>query len=98
MPMPATRSARLVVRLTPAAKWVLTAAAAAERRSVSEFVLGSARDRAEETLALRRHFGLAGEKWDTFIAALDDKPRPLPQVKALFSGPSIFEDRPTKHR
>ena len=96
MPAPATRSEKLDLRLTPAAKQALTAAAAADRRSVSEFVLDSALARAEETLAQRRHFGLTAKKWQAFMAALDAEPRALPRVDALFNRPSVFESIPTK--
>ena len=50
----ATRSEKLDLRLTPEAKRVLNAAAQASRRSVSEFVLESALDRAQEALPDRR--------------------------------------------
>ena len=86
------RSEKLDLRLTPAAKRTLYAAASAARRSVSDFVLDSALSRAEETLADRRLFGLDAERWDAFIAALDAPPRPLPRLERLFAEPSIFED------
>ena len=89
-----TRTEKLDLRLTPAAKRALHAAAAADRRSVSEFVLDSALARAEETLAMRRHFGLDAEKWKAFMLALDAPPRGLPRVEKLFSRPSVFEGDP----
>ena len=85
------RSEKLDLRLTPAAKRMLHAAAAAERRSVSEFVLDSALSRAEETLADRRFFGLDAERWEAFLAALDAPPRSLPRLERLFAEPSLFE-------
>ena len=85
------RSEKLDLRLTPAAKRMLYAAAAAERRSVSEFVLNSALSRAEETLADQRFFGLDAERWEAFLAALDAPPRPLPRLERLFAEPSLFE-------
>lgn len=96
MPATSTRSEKLDLRLTAAAKQALTAAAAADRRSVSEFVLDSALARAEEMLAHRRHFGLTAKKWQAFMAALDAEPRTLPRVDALFSRPSLFESSPRK--
>ena len=84
------RSEKLDLRLTPTAKRMLYAAAA-ERRSVSEFVLDSALSRAEETLADRRFFGLDAERWEAFLAALDAPPRPLPRLERLFAEPSLFE-------
>jgi uncharacterized protein (DUF1778 family) len=89
------RTEKLDLRLTLAAKQALMAAAAAEQRSVSEFVLDSALARAEEMLAMRRHFGLDAEKWAEFMAALDAPARELPQVEALFAKPSVFEGGPT---
>ena len=85
------RSEKLDLRLTPAAKQLRHAAAAAERRSVSEFVLDSALSRAEETLADRRFFGLDAERWAAFLAALDAPPRPLPRLERLFAELSLFE-------
>ena len=85
------RSEKLDLRLTPAAKRMLHAAAAAERRSVRELVLDSALRRADETLAARRFFGLDAERWEAFLAALDAPPRPLPRLERLFAEPSVFE-------
>ena len=90
--MATLRSEKLDLRLTPAAKRTLYAAASATRRSVSDFVLESALSRAEETLADRRFFGLDAEHWEAFMMALDAPPRPLPRLERLFSEPSIFED------
>nr|WP_231711192.1 DUF1778 domain-containing protein [Xanthobacter dioxanivorans] len=53
-----TRTEKLDLRLTAEAKHTLTAAAQAQRRSLSEFVLESALGRAEEALADRRVFQL----------------------------------------
>jgi len=93
MPKSATRSEKLDLRLTPEAKRTLNAAAAASRRSVSEFVLESALTRAEETLPDRRRFMLSEKQWKEFLAALDAPPRPMPRLKRLLNEPSIFEKR-----
>jgi uncharacterized protein (DUF1778 family) len=85
------RTEKLDLRLSLQAKRTLYAAAEAENRSVSEFVLESALARAEETLADRRHFELDAESWAAFVAALDAPPRDLPRIKRLFSEPSVFE-------
>ena len=90
------RSEKLDLRLTPGAKRTLYAAAAAARRSVSDFVLESALARAEETLVDRRLFGLDAERWEAFMAALDAPPRPLPRLERLFGTASIFEDNGTQ--
>lgn len=81
----AIRSEKLDLRLSPEAKRTLHAAAAAARRSVSEFVLESALDRAAETLPDRRRFELDEQQWAAFQAALDAPPRPLPRLKRLLN-------------
>jgi len=86
-----TRSEKLDLRLTRQAKLVLKAAAAASRRSVSEFVVESALAKADEALADRRSFGLSSTQWKTFLAALDAPPRPLPRLERLLKEPGFFD-------
>jgi len=94
MPLRATRTEKLDLRLTREAKLALQAAAAASRRSVSEFVLESALTRADETLADRRSFGLSAAQWKAFLAALDAPPRPLPRLERLLKEPGFFDAGP----
>lgn len=91
MPAAETRSEKLGLRLTPTAKRTLQIAAQAARRSVSEFVLESALDRAEETLPDRQRFGLSAEQWTAFQAALDVSPPPAPRLAKLLRERSVFE-------
>lgn len=85
-----TRTEKLDLRLTPDAKQMLAAAAAAERRSISDFVLESALGRAEEALADRRSFLLDADQWHAFVTALDAPPRGLPHMRKLLNEPGIF--------
>ena len=94
MALRTTRSEKLDLRLTRQAKLALQAAAAASRRSVSEFVLESALTRADEALADRRSFGLNAAQWKAFLAALDAAPRPLPRLKRLLKEPGFFDAGP----
>ena len=94
--MQSTRSEKLDLRLTPEAKRTLNIAATAVGRSVSEFVLESALDRAQEALPDRRHFGLDAARWKAFLAALDAPPRSLPRLQRLLTEPSVFEQAPTE--
>lgn len=91
-----TRSEKLDLRLTRSAKRALQAAAAASRRSVSEFVLESALARADETLADRRTFGLNATQWKAFQAALDVPPRSLPRMERLLKEPGFFDAGPNQ--
>jgi uncharacterized protein (DUF1778 family) len=92
----ANATEKLDLRLTPEAKRVLNAGAQASRRSVSEFVLESALDRAQEALPDRQHFGLDAALWKAFLTALDAPRRPLPRLKRLLIEPSVFEQVPTE--
>lgn len=85
-----TRTEKLDLRLTPEAKRILASAAAAERRSITDFVLDSALGRAEETLADRRSFHLDAERWQAFVAALDAPVRDMPRMGKLLREPGIF--------
>ncbi len=78
------------LRLTPEAKRVLTAAANAEQRSMSEFVLDSALGRADEVLAGRCVFHLASEQREAFSAALEAPVRDMPRMRELLNKPGIF--------
>jgi uncharacterized protein (DUF1778 family) len=85
------RSEKLDLRLTREAKTALQTAAAASKRSVSEFVLESALARADEALADRRTFGLDAVQWKAFLAALDSPPRALPRLERLLKEPGFFD-------
>ncbi len=87
----ATRSEKLDLRLSKDAKRTLQAAAAASRKSVSDFVLESALSEAETRLADRRIFTLDAEGWDAFVAALDAPPRRHARLERLFREPSVFD-------
>jgi uncharacterized protein (DUF1778 family) len=89
----AVRTEKLDIRLTRSAKQMLQAAAAASRRSVSDFVLESALARADEALADRRSFMLGANQWKAFQAALDAPPRPLPRLQELLDEPGFFDGR-----
>jgi uncharacterized protein (DUF1778 family) len=84
---------KLDLRLSRAAKQTLQAAAAAARKSVSEFVLDSALSEAEERLADRHVFTLDRKNWAAFVAALDAPPRRHPRLERLFSEPSVFDSK-----
>ena len=91
---PANRTEKLDLRLTKSAKQTLQAAAAAARKSISQFVLDSALAEAEECLADRRIFTLDAKRWNAFIAALDTPPRRHPRLERLFNKSSVFDTEP----
>jgi uncharacterized protein (DUF1778 family) len=87
------RTEKLDLRLSRTAKQTLQAAATAERKSVSEFVLDTALSEAEERLADRRVFTLDAKGWNAFVAALDAPPRRHPRLERLFREPSVFDPK-----
>jgi uncharacterized protein (DUF1778 family) len=90
--MPASsRSEKLDLRLSPQAKRRIAAAAAAQGRTVSDFVLSSALEQADQALADQRTFILPPEKWAAFQAALDAPPRDLPELRKLLNTSGPFD-------
>jgi uncharacterized protein (DUF1778 family) len=90
------RTEKLDLRLSAQAKRKLAAAATAERRTVSDFVLASALDRADEALADRRTFTLDPVAWEKFVEALDAPTRDLPRLRRLLRERSVFDGKTTK--
>jgi uncharacterized protein (DUF1778 family) len=87
----ARRAEKIDIRLTAEAKETLRSAAAAQGRTVSDFVLDSALQRAAETLPDRTRFELGAKQWAEFQALLDAPPRDLPRLAKLLKKPSVFE-------
>lgn len=87
----ARRAEKIDIRLTAEAKETLRSAAAAQGRTVSEFVLDSALQRAAETLPDRTRFDLDPKQWAEFQSLLDAPPRDLPRLAKLLKTPSVFE-------
>ena len=59
---------------------------AAERQgvNVTEFILRSAREKAEQALADQTRFVLDDKQWKAFMAALDRPARDKPRLRQLF--------------
>jgi len=87
----ARRAEKIDIRLTAEAKETLRSAAAAQGRTVSEFVLDSALQRAAETLPDRTRFDLNAKQWEEFQALLDAPPGDLPRLAKLLKTPTVFE-------
>ena len=85
------RSEKLDLRLTPEAKRKIAAAAKAKHCSLTDFVLRSAIDRADEILSDQRTFFLDETQWQAFQAALDAPPRDVPRMRRLLNEPSAVE-------
>jgi uncharacterized protein (DUF1778 family) len=79
----AAKSSRRNLRVSPGDDLLFREAAAAVGQSVSEFLVESARERAEMILADRTQFVLDAASWKTFSAALDRPAEVQPAVVDL---------------
>ncbi len=85
------RTDRIDLRINPKAKEAIQAAASLSHKTVSEFILDSALNAADEELADRQHFMLDAKQSETFQIALDAEPSPLPRLKKLLQEPGVFD-------
>lgn len=79
------RSERVDLRMTPSAKRTLMQAAAAEHKTLTEFLLDRGLQAAFDTLADRRVFVLDEAQWAAFEAALNAPPKDNPGMRDLLS-------------
>ena len=80
-----TRSERVDVRMTPAAKRTLQQAAAVLHKTLSEFLLDTSLNAAMNTLADRRVFQLDEQRWNAFMDALAKPPKDNPRLRKLLA-------------
>jgi len=78
---------RLNVRIGSTDDALFRRAASAADESLSEFVVESARERAERVLADRTRFVLSEQQWSAFNDALDRPGDPAPAIVELFRRP-----------
>lgn len=86
-----SKTERIDVRTTVAAKQLLQQAAATSHKSVSEFLLENGLQAAAATLADRRLFVLDDDRWQAFQAALDRPVVEKPQLKKLLTEAGVFD-------
>jgi uncharacterized protein (DUF1778 family) len=89
--LPETRSERVDLRMTPAAKRTLLQAASAANKTLTEFLLDSGMSAAFRTLADRRSFVLDDAAWQAFMAELDRPPSENPGLRALLGRKPAWE-------
>lgn len=81
------KTSRRNLRVSPADDAIFCEAAAAIGESVSEFLVVSARERAETILADRTRFVLDDDDWHAFAEALDSPAEIRPAVADLLRRP-----------
>ena len=90
--MSTTNDTVLNLRLNSDDDLVVRTAAKSLGQTVSQFMIQSAVERAQNVLAGQRHFDLADEEWDDFVALLDAAAAPDSKLVDLFSRPSRIRD------
>jgi uncharacterized protein (DUF1778 family) len=91
MPVERKKEYRFHLRASERDVSTISRAAASAGTTVSAFILESASERAERTLADQRNFVLSGEQWQAFTEALDRPARHIPELEKLLREPSILE-------
>ena len=81
----ATRTARLGLRTTPQQEAVLRRAAELSHKSMTDFILDSAYQAAEQTLLDQRLFLVSGTQSQALLDLLDRPAQDNPGLKDLFS-------------
>jgi uncharacterized protein (DUF1778 family) len=81
------RSARLGLRATPEQERVLRRAAEVAHKSLTDFVLESACQAAEQTLLDQRLFLVSGDRYQAMLDLLDRPAQDNPGLRDLFSRP-----------
>jgi len=84
-------SRNINMRVPSSTRNLIDDAAALVGKTVTEFVLESARKRAEDVLLDQRLFALDPEQYDAFMQVLDNPPAPNEKLKALLASKSPWE-------
>jgi len=84
-PLGQPRDRRLQVRATAGDETRIKVAADRQGANVTDFIMGAAREKAEQSLAHQARFVLNAEQWKRFMGALDRPPREKPRLRKLFS-------------
>ncbi|WP_116807221.1 DUF1778 domain-containing protein [Steroidobacter cummioxidans] len=79
------------IRASAATKAILNRAAAMRGQKLSEFMLDSARARAEETILDQRLFALDDENYKAFLAMLDAPSKPDKALRARMKRKPAWE-------
>lgn len=85
--MSETKTRRVHLRVAASDDELFRCAAAETHESLSEFLVESGRERAEQVLADRTRFVLPPAQWRAFVAALDRPSREIPTLVELFRRP-----------
>jgi len=87
------RDRRFQIRATAAEESLIKVAAGRQGVNVTDFIMRSACEKAEQALADQTRFVLDDKQWKAFLAALDRPPKDKPRLRRLFAEPHIAKRR-----
>ena len=87
------RDRRFQLRATASEEELIKVAADRQGVTVTEFIMRSARERAEQALAEQTRFVLGDKQWRAFLAALDRPAKDKPRLRRLFQEHHIAKRR-----
>ncbi|MCE2767001.1 MAG: DUF1778 domain-containing protein [Fimbriimonadaceae bacterium] len=82
---------QLNIRASSDQKAKLAEAAKLQNMNLSQFVLNKSLDAAEEVIADQRLIRVSKPEYDWLVSKLEEPPRDIPELRELFSKPSVFE-------
>src|SRR5260370_9678876 len=86
------RRKRLDLRATDRQRELIIIVAKHQGMSVTDFILKSSCEQAEQILSNQQHFALPKNRWNAFIEALDRPIQQKPRLQRLLSHSSILDD------
>jgi uncharacterized protein (DUF1778 family) len=87
------RSRRFQLRATASEEKLIKVAAERQGVNVTDFIMRSACEKAEQTLSDQTQFVLGDKQWKAFLAALDRPPKDKPRLRRLFREPHVAKRR-----
>ncbi|MEX2261000.1 MAG: DUF1778 domain-containing protein [Bryobacteraceae bacterium] len=87
------RDRRFQLRATAMEETLIKVAAERQGVSVTDFIVRSACEKAEQALAGQTRFVLDEKQWKAFMAALDRPPIDKPRLRRLFSESHVAKRR-----
>lgn len=87
------RDRRLQLRATASEETLIKVAAERQGVNVTDFIMRSACESAEQALSDQTRFVLDDKQWNAFMAALDRPTKVKPRLRRLFTEPHIAKRR-----
>jgi uncharacterized protein (DUF1778 family) len=87
------RDRRFQIRATASEETLIKVAAERQGVNVTDFIMKSACEKAEQALADQTRFVLDDKQWKAFMAALDRPAKEKPRLRRLFTEPHVAKRR-----